>query len=216
MFTENEIILMSGNTMHRITQKHQIPTGLKLEVFGSHNKIILGEQCLFQNTVISIVNDNTSVQIGNGCRMENLFIDINSGNGQHLEIGDKSVFFGGKIVLRDKDFVKIGQDCLFADGLRLWATDAHTLFDLETNQVINETPEKLEIGNHCWIGGDVHIMKNGSLPDETVVGMCSVITKPFTEPHTVIGGYPAKVLRRGIGWSRDTIPDWLKKDESLK
>ena len=137
-------------------------------------------------------------------------ININSGSGQKLEIGSGSTFFGGKIVLRDKDHIKIGKGCLFAAGLSMWATDAHTIIDTQTKKIINETPEKLEIGENCWIGGDVHILKRGSLAPNTVVGMCSVVTKPFTKSNIVIGGYPAKILRENIEWSRQTIPNWKK------
>ena len=216
MFTENKVILIKEDGEKRINNPQRLPEGLKVEIYGSGNKVKIGDKCKFSNSKIIIMANKANVVINEQCTLENMIIDINSGQGQNLEIGRETTFFGGKIVLRDKDYIKIGNGCLFAAGLSMWATDAHTLIDKETNQVINQTPDKLEIGNHCWIGADVHILKRGSLAQNTVVGMCSVVTKPFKEPNIVIGGYPAKVLRKGIDWSRDTIPNWKKRNTSLE
>ncbi len=210
MFNENEIFIIKNNISCRIFSTNEIPSGLKLEIQGKNNKIIIGEKCVFKNAVIQITNNHSFTSIGNGCTLIGLTISINAGEKQCIDIGTSTTFFGGMIVLRDNSKIKIGNDCLFANGLSIWATDGHAIYDLTTNEVINKTPEQLTIGNHCWIGGTVHILKNGSLPDETVVGTCSVVTQTFTEPHTVIGGFPAKILKRNIGWNRHTILNWEK------
>ena len=213
MFQKNTITLMKNNKESRINNCSELPQGLMLKITGENNVVKIGQDCLFDRCILVITNNNASVDISHRCNIHNLVMDIGSGQAQRLIIGYNCTFFGGRIILRDSSFLKINDHCLFGAGLTIWTTDAHTIFDAKTKQVVNKTPAKLEIGNHCWIGGDVHILKNGSLPDETVVGMCSVVTKSFTEPHTVIGGYPAKVLKQGINWSRETIPNWLKQNQ---
>ena len=154
--------------------------------------------------------DSSHVTIGNNTVMHNMTISMNSGYEQRLEIMDNNTFWGGKIILRDSTHLKICKESIFAAGLSMWTCDAHTIFDLDTKEVLNENPDMLEIGEHCWVGADTHFLKKGSIARDTVVAMSSVITKPFTEPNTVIGGYPAKVLRRNIGWSRHTIWNYKK------
>ena len=180
------------------------------------NTIKIAQNCIFRNTALNITNNSSFVIIDENCVFYNMNLDINAGVIQQLEIGKNTTFFGGRIVLRDNSQIKIGENCLFAAGLSMWATDGHTIFDLTTKEVLNKTPEQLTIGNHCWIGGDVHILKNGCLADETVVGISSVVTKAFTQTNTVIGGFPAKVLKTNIGWSRDTILNYEKREKRGK
>ena len=212
MYSKNEIILVKDDgTEQRITDPNSLPKGMNIMINYPDNKIFIHESAVFSNFTLKLSKTSkATVIIGKQCHISDIFVDINSGVGQKLEIGEDVTFFGGKIVLRDKDYIKIGKGCLFAAGLSMWATDAHTLIDMATQTVINETPEKLEIGENCWIGADVHILKGGSLAPNTVVGMCSVVTKPLTKPNTVIGGYPAKILRENIEWSRQTIPNWKR------
>ena len=212
MYSENEVILIKDDgTEQRVTNPDLLPQGINIAIKGCDNRIFIHESAVFNNFTLKLSKTNkATVIIGKQCHIKDMVADINSGVGQKLEICDGTTFFGGKIVLRDKDYIKIGKGCLFAAGLSMWATDAHTVIDMATQTIINETPEKLEIGENCWIGADVHILKGGSLAPNTVVGMCSVVTKPFTKPNTVIGGYPAKILRENIEWSRQTIPNWKR------
>jgi maltose O-acetyltransferase len=53
---------------------------------------------------------------------------------------------------------------------------------------------KVKIGNNCWIGAGVIILKDVDLGDGCVVGAGAVVTKGF--PHgSVIAGVPAKPIR---------------------
>ena len=210
MFEKNKVYLNVNGIEKLVNKENELPSGLKLVIRGENNIVKLGSDCRFNGAIISVTNNFSNIKIGDKCVFNNIVLDINSGEKQSLEIGKGTTFFGGRVVLRDNSKIKIGENCLFADALKMWATDGHTVFDLETKEVVNNTPELLMIGNHCWIGGGVTILKNGSLPDETVVSAESVVTKTFIETNTVIGGNPAKILKRGIGWDRSTILNYKK------
>ena len=51
------------------------------------------------------------------------------------------------------------------------------------------------IGNDVWIGNGVWIKPGVIIGDGAVLGMGSVVTKDV-EPYTVVGGNPAKVIRK--------------------
>lgn len=51
------------------------------------------------------------------------------------------------------------------------------------------------IGNDVWIGHRVTILPGVHIADGTVIGAGSVVAKD-TEPYTVIGGNPAKIIKK--------------------
>jgi len=53
----------------------------------------------------------------------------------------------------------------------------------------------VRIGNRCWIGAKVVILKDVELGDGCVVAAGAVVTKSFGASQ-VIGGVPARVLSR--------------------
>jgi virginiamycin A acetyltransferase len=53
--------------------------------------------------------------------------------------------------------------------------------------------EKISIGSNCWLGNGAIVMAN--LGSHAIVGAGSVVTSPM-EPMSVVGGNPAKVVRR--------------------
>ena len=53
----------------------------------------------------------------------------------------------------------------------------------------------VHIGNHCWIGAKVVILKDVSIGDYCVIGAGSVVTKSFPR-GCVVAGVPAKLIRQ--------------------
>ena len=56
------------------------------------------------------------------------------------------------------------------------------------------TRGKVKIGNHCWIGAKVIILKDVELGDGSIVGAGAVVTKSFPAGSR-IAGVPAQVMR---------------------
>ena len=54
----------------------------------------------------------------------------------------------------------------------------------------------VRIGNYCWLGMNVAILPGIVLGDFTVVGAGAIVTKSFEEGYCVIGGNPARVIRK--------------------
>lgn len=133
--------------------------------------------------------------------------------------GAKFCFYGceGRIELKDRVYInaypwarasffvsghsaiRVGSDCLFSNTVDVATTDWHRIYDQEGN-VLN--PDKdVQIGNHVWCGRKVTIGKGVSLPDNAIIGACSMVTKSFVENDgIVIVGNPADVKKRGVRW----------------
>jgi acetyltransferase-like isoleucine patch superfamily enzyme len=56
-------------------------------------------------------------------------------------------------------------------------------------------PKMVLIGNDVWIGKSVIIKQGVKIGHGAVVGMGSIVTKDI-EPYTIVGGNPAKVIRK--------------------
>jgi acetyltransferase-like isoleucine patch superfamily enzyme len=52
------------------------------------------------------------------------------------------------------------------------------------------------IGNYCWLGASSTILPGVELGEFTIVGAGAVVTKSFPDGFVVIGGNPAKVIRK--------------------
>ena len=90
--------------------------------------------------------------------------------------------------------------------------------------MFNESADRPEIGNDCWIGENVFIAGGIKISDGAVALAGSVITKDVP-PYAIVGGVPAKVLK--YRYDCDTIDflmrvqwwnqsaDWLKDNWEL-
>jgi acetyltransferase-like isoleucine patch superfamily enzyme len=67
----------------------------------------------------------------------------------------------------------------------------HDIHDSSRYQV-----KEVRIGSYCWIGMNAVVLPGVELGDFTVVGAGAVVTKSFPEGYCVIGGNPARIIRR--------------------
>ena len=72
------------------------------------------------------------------------------------------------------------------------ATLNHSLLESKRANLI---PAPIHIGKNVWIGANAVVLPGVSIGDGAVIGAGAVVTKNV-EPNTVVGGVPAKVIRR--------------------
>lgn len=87
--------------------------------------------------------------------------------------------------------ITLGKGTWIAQGCALITTN----HDLQ-NPDIHSAPSNIVIGEHCWLGANVCIMPGVTLGHHTVVGANAVVTKSFPDGYCVLGGVPAKVIKR--------------------
>lgn len=88
--------------------------------------------------------------------------------------------------------VLIGWDCLFMD------TDGHKILNYD-NHLMNENKEII-IGNKVWFGARSTVLKGVQISNNNVIAANSCVTHKFSENNCIIGGYPAKIIKRNIKW----------------
>ena len=109
------------------------------------------------------------------------------------------------------DRLRIGRFCAIARGVRFIMNGAnHRMSGFSTYpfnifgngwERVAPTPEQLPfrgdtvIGNDVWLGYEAMVMPGVSIGDGAIVATRSVVTADV-EPYTVVGGNPARPLRR--------------------
>lgn len=122
-------------------------------------------------------------------------------DGQYsLEIGSDSVIHRG-VHIGAVESVRIGVGVLMAAGC--YVTDHDHDWRNPTEPAISNGRVEISptaIGDYCWLGERVMVLKGVTVGEGAVIGAGSIVTKSIP-PHVVAVGSPAKVIRR---WNRSS------------
>ena len=110
--------------------------------------------------------------------------------GKNITIG-RNVFINADCKFQDQGGIVIEDRVLIGHGVVL-ATLDHDL-DPEKRQQLHPAP--IRIGKNVWIGSNAVITRGVTIGDNAVVAAGAVVTKDV-EANTVVGGIPAKFIRR--------------------
>ena len=108
--------------------------------------------------------------------------------GNSVKIG-KNVVIMNNALFMAAGGITIDDDVLVAANVQLISNN-HDLYD---HPVLTCKPVHLK--RNCWIGAGATILPGVTVGENAVVGAGSVVTKDV-EDNTVVGGIPAKLLKR--------------------
>ena len=175
----------TGNSIS-IGKNIRVGRGLQIHVRGHDNKVIIGDS-------IEVV-DNLSIGILKSCC-----------NGV-VSIGDGTTFW--KTSLKNYDtasLLSIGKDCMFSYDTSIVNTDEHAV--LNDGSVVNRG-QRLELSDHVWVGWGASVLKNTTVSKNSIIGRGAIVSGKFEEEGSVLVGVPARVVRKGISWSRKSVNDF--------
>lgn len=104
---------------------------------------------------------------------------------------EENVFLNSGCHFQDQGGIHIGQGSLIGHNVVL-ATVHHAL---EPSQDRKNSYDSIVIGKHVWIGSNATILPGVTIGDWAVVAAGAVVTKDVPA-YTVVGGVPAKVLKK--------------------
>lgn len=93
----------------------------------------------------------------------------------------------------------IGANCMFLFGITLDNTDAHAILDYKTKRLVNVV-DGIYVGNHCWIGMNVTLLKNTVILDDCIIGAQSVVSGKLPVEHAVYAGNPVHLVKENRNW----------------
>ncbi|HEY4285035.1 MAG TPA: acyltransferase [Chthoniobacterales bacterium] len=112
-------------------------------------------------------------------------------DGTRIRIGSYN-YFNRNLMIDACGLVEIGDKNMF--GPDIYITDSnHTVAPGVAPHQLPMAVGCVRIGNNCWIGAGVIILKDVELGDGCVVGAGAVVTKSFP-PGSVVAGVPAKPI----------------------
>ncbi|MBQ3558917.1 MAG: sugar O-acetyltransferase [Agathobacter sp.] len=111
--------------------------------------------------------------------------------GVYTKIGHDT-FINHNAYLMDGGSITIGSHCFIGPNCGMY-TAIHATLAEERNQGL-EKALPIEIGDNCWLGGDVTILPGVTIGNNTIIGAGSVVTKDIPD-HVVAVGNPCRVLR---------------------
>lgn len=122
-------------------------------------------------------------------------------SGSLMNIG-KGLIVGNNVGLGTHGFfgcaggITIGDDTIFGNYVSLHSEN-HIVDDLyKPIRLQGVTRQGIIIGNNCWIGAKATILDGVSIGDGCIVAAGAVVTKGIYENNSIIGGVPAKIIKK--------------------
>lgn len=137
------------------------------QLYRFHQQIKLGKDVyLKRNSIIGCSNELSKIYIGN-----NTTIGFNS-------------------IIMASENIRIGNDCMIAPNVFMVDSNHGTEPGIPFNSQLNLCKSIL-IGNNVWIGAGAIILPGVEIPDDTIIGAGSVVTKTIIKPGVYLGN-PAR------------------------
>lgn len=133
----------------------------------------------------------------------NFSSDFSIGKGCRFDIGPGAVAnFGSGYVSPNTIFVitkgiRVGDHCVISWGCQFLDSDFHRIKYKDYDSIIES---EIIIGDRVWIGSNSYIYKGVKIPNGCIIASNSVVKASFDEENVLIGGNPAKILKRNISW----------------
>ncbi len=210
-------VSIAGNNNEIILNKKDLKKRLDftINITGNNNKVKIGKigTGKFSLTMVghghtfcsgdSNYTVNLTILMGTRWNNDNIMSENLS-----ITIGKDCAFSGADLIVYNKNnSISIGDDCAFSNEVFVQAGDGHQILQHSTGKVLNNNRYNIVIGNHCWIGRRVFVLKNAQINANCIVGANSLVTKKFSEQYVVIAGNPAKIIKDDIEWDRRTVFD---------
>lgn len=211
---KNSFVIVNADGTTTPTEKFD---GLTVTFRGSNSTVEIAEGAVFNNCRFTL-GSNARISIGKTHHrgLRNVVVNLTGrGEGRTLTIGAGTSIEGCRFSMAGDGprVVTIGADCMMSSGITFRPSDGHAIFDLDTGNVINHA-RPIVLGDHVWVGADVTFLKGGTVPDDTIVGTRSLVSRRFEEPNTAIAGAPAKIVRRRVGWDRAHVEDYAERSQA--
>lgn len=209
-------------TVNGKEKKHcSIPRGLKLELNGKNNIVIIDKSIKFSNAQITINGDDNILSVKSTPEpIKDVIIFVEDGSEVYIDenasIGQGNFYLVANGNYKEKHKIVIGKNFRAARDTIIRTSDGHSLIDPETNLAINE-PKDIIIGDNVWVMSRCMIAKGAKIPDGSAVAAYSFVNKPFEEKNILLAGIPAKILKHNIRWNISSYGSYMRSmEENIK
>lgn len=200
--------ILGHNTIHIKGQsKVRFPAVMlkhvKITIEGNGNVIEIGRLTRMTDSSIYIKGNHNRIVIDerNGFEGSSLWMED---DGNEILIGEHNRFFRNThLAALEGTKITIGGEGLFAPDVQLRTSDSHSILDMEGRRV--NFAEDISVGEHVWMGAGAVALKGSVIPDESVIGIHSLVNRKLDETNCVYAGSPVKKVKTGIQWKSERI-----------
>lgn len=152
-------------------------------------RITAGRNCVIDLRGLRVVNSGLHVHMVDDCQ---------------LTLEPRQDLNGPvRMFMHEPSSISVGADCLWAQG-DVWTSDMHSVMDAATHERVNPVAD-VRIGRHVWLGHDFIVLGGTEIGDDSIVAARAVVTGKTFPANTLIGGTPARALRRGVTWDSQLL-----------
>jgi acetyltransferase-like isoleucine patch superfamily enzyme len=198
LFFFSKILMLMKGFLIFFTFKHLILIGVNSKLYCKSLIKFGGTIHIDRNCIINALSSEgivfgRNVSIGKFTTIECSGSLKNIGKG--LIVG-KNVGMGTHGFFGCAGGVTIGNDTIFGNYVSLHSEN-HIIDNLEIPiRLQGVTRQGIIIGNNCWIGAKVTILDGANIGDGCIVAAGAVVTKGCYESNSIIGGVPAKIIKK--------------------
>lgn len=93
-----------------------------------------------------------------------------------IRIGEKC-FFNNYCSINSRNLIEIGNNSIFGEGVKIY--DHNHKFNKANFHISDQgfTTAKIKIGNNCWVGSNVIILKGVTIGDNCVIGAGCIVNQ---------------------------------------
>lgn len=169
---------------------------------GYNNKIIIVADELYKCD-IKIYGKNNVIKVEAGAKIFNLQCTLR-GDNSTITIGENTTIGSGCFVcMGNKNYIRIGKECMIADNVEIWNTDSHPIYSLEDGRLLNHSLP-ITIDDKVWVGKNCTILKGTHVSSNAIIGMNTVVCNDIPA-NSVSVGTPNKIIKTDVFWNRDYI-----------
>jgi acetyltransferase-like isoleucine patch superfamily enzyme len=168
--------------------------GLEINFSGAGNEVDLRGSHMPAG-ILSIQGGSSSVAIDSDGE---IVLHAYIYDGARLIIQKPRALFGLWVSIFADTCLSIAPGCLFAEGVKIYTSDHHSIIDLDKECQTN-FPGDVSIERDVWVAGDVTILKRSTIGKGSIIGARSVVSAEVP-PYELWGGQPARSLRKRVSW----------------
>lgn len=157
---------------------------------------------------INLNGDNSVVYMGDHCDLKQLQIRSRQNDdliaiGEEVSVAGNNVWVSGYGAGSRTPAIIVGDDCMFSYDIVIRNTDAHPVFDANTDGQINEPKGAVHIEPHVWVGERSNILKDVTVGACSIIALGSTVTRDAPR-FSAIRGVPATAsVQNDSYWARD-------------
>ncbi len=196
---------------------------INFNIDGVNNKIIFEDNNISKSAKINIniYGDNNEIIVKKGFYVSlNFNILIGQNHPNFGKVTNSKIYIDENTSMEkvnyftynSNSYFNVGKKCMFAFDINIFNTDAHPIYSIGPNEIINKV-KGINIGNHCLIGANVTLLKNTNISDDCILGWGGVVSGSFQQPHCAIAGNPAKIVKTDITWNSNGSKGYVENKQ---